>query len=582
MRRKSASVVRFAVAFAAIVLVAYPLLVPSDGGGGAPVREVGASPSGESAASRPPAIDGAKRDDASTGDPAPPARPETPSAVVAAESRERVAARYTIRLLREDRTPIVNTPVALEFHETSGTSTMSTGTQHVTDAEGRLAFDRNVLPEGPALRADLELPPGAVQRRVQHLLERPPVEGANDLGDLVVPLLPLIASGRVIDAHGAGVAGATVRLYGPRFGLGGVSPGYDATGDETSTRDDGSFELRGDRSGDLAIGASKKGVGDGGKSPFATGVTGLEIVLAAPGAIEGNVKPVPGIPLEIVTAGLFDGDGDPQRSFGMSYPFAVADVGVDGRFRFDDLPTGEYTVRLEATHPDPLVEVKGVVVRSGETTRDPRLTDLVLDATVGVIDIRIVDASGSPFVASAPAKEPTVMVRARSREHSVGANRVGTGVFRALAQPAGQDVVVFAADHVPQWIPDVKASPAPLVVTLAAAPIVRVELAGSFELEKGPRRLGVRLTPALATLETIPAPLAGRLDIEATFDPVRRAALAVPFPGAYDVAFFLREQVGSFARDRSLDGSHVIAVTSGPDQKLTIEAPEAVRAALAR
>jgi len=123
------------------------------------------------------------------------------------------------------------------------------------------------------------------------------------------------------------------------------------------------------------------------------GASGVELVLAPGGQVAGRVEwdgLASGVRL-FITART-----DSSSSGELAGPWVP--VLADGQFFVRGLRPGRYTIDVRTMEGDePLASVERVEVRSGETTRDPRLDPLSLGGRLRVATLTILDGSGKPL-----------------------------------------------------------------------------------------------------------------------------------------------------------------------------------------
>ncbi|WP_428264480.1 carboxypeptidase regulatory-like domain-containing protein [Haliangium sp.] len=173
---------------------------------------------------------------------------------------------------------------------------------------------------------------------------------------------PVAVVGRVVDEHGAGVSGATVRARRPLSALAAA---------QVETDGDGGFTLTGLGPGPLVVRADAPGYAPGRLSGIEAPATGVELVLGAGAILTGTVRGdgrVLGHMRVTLTrraglAGTGSGAG-PGAGDGF-YTAARQFLSGDGRYRFDDLPSGRYEVTASAPGFAPAEQV-GVELAPGQ------------------------------------------------------------------------------------------------------------------------------------------------------------------------------------------------------------------------
>jgi hypothetical protein len=219
-------------------------------------------------------------------------------------------------------------------------------------------------------------------------LARPPTRGWNDLGQAVLAPAPLLAAGRVL----LGAAGITDRARlkidlqpDDQASLGDRRRGAELERQSWFADPEGRFAIY-----ELAPAPRlrMRAEVDDLKSDwveFEPGAADLELVLPVPGAIAGSVRL--GDPLP--ERALFVWIKDEAEKLVANRPVASS-----GEYEIRDLRPGVYEVIIDRSvllDGHSLATAEGVVVRPGETTRDPRLAGIDLSERCRVLslDIRV-------------------------------------------------------------------------------------------------------------------------------------------------------------------------------------------------
>lgn len=274
--------------------------------------------------------------------------------------------------------------------------------------------------------------PTAIQASLR--IEGPLPAARYELGRVSLREAPLLAQGQVVDPDGGPIARALVQVRA-------LHP--ERTGNifgSCRSDEQGRFELRGTyREPELRLMGSHPSFRSPDHPEVATGSRDVRIELAWAGRIEGSA--------------LFDDEWlcdfalaeaireDDERGAQLKRP---------GFFAFDSLAPGTWTVRvgMENDIKDG-VEVQGVVVRQGETTRDPRLQDIDLRAARHM-RFSVVDASADPI------EKGAVYYRAAGSEAWSLTAEIENGkadVFTALRE---LDLYFDAAEHRGQLVPNAR------------------------------------------------------------------------------------------------------------------------------
>lgn len=200
-----------------------------------------------------------------------------------------------------------------------------------------------------------------------------------EIGEVFLDTLPLLVSGRVVDARGRRAVGADVTAWGRRAdGGNGWNGGWERSPHlRTFTGFSGDFEVRG--SGDWTALGLAAWTADG-ASEFQIvelGATGVVLTLGSDGGIAGSVRPDSGLAREYLTVNVRR-EG-PNASPHGSTPYRRSEIDSEGAFVLRGLAPGSYTVSIAAAGtPETVATVGGVLVEAGRMTRDPRLDGLDL------------------------------------------------------------------------------------------------------------------------------------------------------------------------------------------------------------
>lgn len=280
-----------------------------------------------------------------------------------------------------------------------------------------------------------------------------------DLGEIFVDSLPLLVSGRVVDATGRRAVGVQVRAFEWEMKLG-TDRGRSGSW-HTYTDFRGNFELRGiAESRGLAVTAWNE---DASSEPqvIEPGTTDVVLKLGQDGGIAGTVRLDSGLVREYLTI-LVSRDDAPS---GQQWPARLrhADVDAEGAFVVRGLEPGTYTVMLHMEGMESqLAWVRDVTVEAGHFSQDPRLHPLDPGEW---IELRLVDAESSAGVYEAAAHLPDLMSGARFE------NLFFNGKF--LYQPSWAPFWVRAPHYLDEpFDPSSRAS----TLRLERAPVVQVQV----------------------------------------------------------------------------------------------------------
>lgn len=231
--------------------------------------------------------------------------------------------------------------------------------------------------------------------------------GRNDIGFLGVETLPLLASGRVVDAAGTD-RGFTVHALPAQIDFttltdeGLVERLSDITGEQ------GRFAIYGRISGNtFSLAARRPGRFQVRPITASVGDRDITIEVAAAGALAGSLRLGPGLSGQSFTVELA---GPPvvghlgalavsplpsARPLLEGQPLQVP-VAADGSFEVDGLRPGtvDLTVRCEGL-TEPVAHIEHVEIRAGEPARDERLRAIHLES-LRSLRLAIVDDAGLP------------------------------------------------------------------------------------------------------------------------------------------------------------------------------------------
>ena len=302
-------------------------------------------------------------------------------------------------------TPVVGAPVSLS-HRAFSNYTVS------TDAAGRFRFEG--IPPDPsrsfAIRAHHET--GMVYRDVE-IRAVAARHGETLEVEMTLPVQGSIA-GRVETGPGAPVAGATVRLRGSQYPFQNMAAQTDAAG---------GFAFQNVLAGDLSVSALSL-TGLGGRATTSITVEGEErtilIRLQPVGSITGRIlSPVDGSPVASAQVRLIKG----------SDFFDAVTTDGQGRFLFDALPIGYYTVRALDLGTGRSGQAAGIHLYYEEQVLT---TDVVLEAR-GTVRGHLLDPAGSVAVPGA-----TIVLGSQGLlPFSTYASTDGDGLFEFQGIPQG-------------------------------------------------------------------------------------------------------------------------------------------------
>jgi hypothetical protein len=232
--------------------------------------------------------------------------------------------------------------------------------------------------------------------------------GVSDIGDVVVPELMLVASGKVVDQAGKPVGGAKV------IAVKRLAAGWFRTEDdlEAGTTADGRFTLKGRAEGSaLLLAAERDAWLCVEPTPCDVGARDVTVTMTRAGGIAGSIAAFEA-PLRSVWARsprmevwLVRAGANVQRTRHHGGGGALDRVAVDveggsGEFEHKSVLPGTWTVEFYSSaqgRKAPLLAFDGVVVKAGETTRDPRLQNVDLSKVLKSRGVTVFDENGRPL-----------------------------------------------------------------------------------------------------------------------------------------------------------------------------------------
>ena len=304
------------------------------------------------------------------------------------------------------------------------------------------------------------------------------------LGDVVLAEPALHAGGRVVDSFGRGIEGARVEAY--------FEEALDTGTDDSEVEWEyvpkqlggragalGEFELRGPSEGLLAIRATADGFLPGGMRPFYAGELGIEYVLEQGGSIlfsfASASKPVPFAVLaqirprdQAALASFEPGDWEEREG-----DWWGRGIGTAGEYLWESLPPGAYDLRFQAGEPAHVIGPwEEVVVFPGETTRDPRLLEIDLEARLPLLGLEVADAEGLPL----PRARVHFVIEG---ERSPWGQSIHGGAGLVIVEGSASAFYVVASGYLEQ---ELAIDGASMRVVLDRAPEVKLTLPESVDL----------------------------------------------------------------------------------------------------
>jgi hypothetical protein len=255
-----------------------------------------------------------------------------------------------------------------------------------TDVTTRLSAD-----EPCEFRLELREARSGATGRGSRPLPLPLPSGSFELGDVVIHELGIVLAGTVVDENGAPAPHAGVAAQTQIVGDWSDYEAGDYWWANGRCDDQGRFELRGRAGGDeLSIHANH---GDLRSRPLVVrrGSTDLVLRLERTGSIAGRVVRDSSAPGEVLMVGAQWAQPDEDVEGGMG------EVTADGSFAVRKLMPGTYDITLrDPANWNDIKTIQGVVVRAGETTRDPRLDPIDLRGSRFLVRLTILDEREEP------------------------------------------------------------------------------------------------------------------------------------------------------------------------------------------
>ena len=352
----------------------------------------------------------------------------------------------------------------------------SRGQRADTDSEGFFEVRLEpALPEGDLRELQIHARECSLSARIDISQRFPP--GRIDMGDLILEQAPLVAEGRVIDAAGEPVVGASIwmRASGEES-----AHAFFAQGTSGKTNAEGAFSLRGfvaARRVQLFVRHDRLRCEP---LELAVGTQGVEIVMGGTGSLAGQLLLNPGVPMKLGIRLRENG----TQAFASGIETKSEQ---DGRFECQRVPAGTYTFSV-VIDGDVLSEVQRVVVLPDKVTRDPRIQSIDLRGRLHVFRIELVPPSpGSETKSTVSYTEHG----SAGPEHTLGQRRQGDAVLDIVTLLARIDATVRVAGCRVERLFDLGPS---TEVRLRAGYPVRLALPAGVSLPEPPLFLGVALS----------------------------------------------------------------------------------------
>ena len=344
--------------------------------------------------------------------------------------------------------------------------------------------------------------------------------------DVVAPtgkLMTLKCSGRVVDAKGAGLAGAVVQVEQILSTRAGSQREIWRTAGlpNATSAADGTFSFEFDTlPGGYALSASRAGASSVQHRRFIPGETNIVIALIPGGVIAGSLKLPEALPprdvdvvlehMEVQTAGA-----DRERNRRVT-------LDADGKFSADELMPGPWRIVVRQRGARELARRESIAVRGGERT----VVDVIdLAATLHTIHIEVADESGALLPGAAVSSAGT-----RPGRDTWFAVARAPGVFDVLVPNEGVALAVACPGY---STVELKGANEDQRVVLSAKIAVTLVARGTSALadSEGLVAIGVRFAPASSTEES-------GADVQAlSFDGVREITFDVARAGEYSASW---------------------------------------------
>lgn len=390
------------------------------------------------------------------------------------------------RLLDEHARPLADVEFEWIVHDASCDDLQHVWCAARTDAAGSFEFEVSRLEvdqKASAMELELFL---ASRDASAELSARKPfpttlAAGPNALGDFQLTPRPILAAGRVVDALGAPVGDAIVRVALQELA---PEPRQSFVLDRelrhvARSEPDGSFALRGRFDGFKVFLFAAKSLARSDLVEVEHGESDVELRVTPDGALEGAVRVDASIEAEELSLELARQDGiDSHRAYSQVEP--------DGQFAFTGQRPGDYTLELRhRVLSAPLARVRNVRIDAGRTARDARLDPLDLSRSLRRIALAVSDELGGALDS-----DVWLVIHDRARTDAVW---LDGGKVHLYLDGRAADLTVFALGYLPLELHGMDADRA---VALRRGPRLRFRLAPGIRLPEPPFSLGVRLERA--------------------------------------------------------------------------------------
>jgi hypothetical protein len=383
-----------------------------------------------------------------------------------------------------------------------------------------------------------------------------------DIGDVVMVAPPLLAAGMVTTSRGEPVRDAQVRVSVQEHALDPADPPTWTLLEWllAETREDGSFELRGELEGTwLRIWATRADHATMDWVDTAPGNAGVALHLDASAGIAGSVLLDPGVSLTRVSV-AFENHQRLQR-FGSLGASPADGLYADRSFRMFGLAPGRGDLVVRAAGiAEPLAVVRDLELEPGATCRDARLDGIDARRGLRAVVISASRADGGPFSGARIRRlgpDGSFVDEARTQAH---------GSAYVLVPPSGSTFAVDSWGTVPVRIEDLLDD---VRVSLQPAPLLEFVVTEG-DLPESPYHVRVVLVPVEDPERLLPV-------MEEIL--LARAGDRIPIaPGRYRVATSLERGWGTPGSPLGDGEGRIVTIGETSNQRLEVALPPVLMA----
>ncbi len=301
--------------------------------------------------------------------------------------------------------------------------------------------------------------------------------GVNDLGDIRLGAPPVLVAGRVVDASGKPIQGATIQVFQKQyFGENKERSAWEwVRAYPTPSDAKGNFLVLGEaKAPELKVTASKQGWFQEKDVLASPGTEGLLLVLRKGGAVKATFLTDPGVPLKDLGMKLISHGREEERT--IRFPQKKKTSAV-----WTGLPPGTYDLKVSFPYTgQPLVEIEGILVEGGKEAGDPRLKGIDLRGKIRVLNLEIVDEKGRGIT--------NVWLKWGKDFHQGTWYRKGSPLL--LGSEEGRTLWITASGYKPKKI---QTGEGDVKVVLERGYKIRLVYTGEAPLPEAPFSLGVEL-----------------------------------------------------------------------------------------